>query len=267
MKRLTWTLLRLVTEAKGYNLKEMSSRLRKSFPQLKGLSTSSLHDKADEGTEAPPEVAKFVTGDSTEIRQGYEVPAKVVRMGLAAWRGKPSPAIGKRLDVHGEKLDTLLTEVAAIRTVLKVAVHVTGTVLLIVGWGFAGHQLRADVSSAETTNATQVPPVSDAAKGATGAPGIVVYLRAVLGGVLDLGKKAEENWIPKSPYPGQKSEKDCDASIGEEAINGGCWVPVERSRKAPPCGKLFRHGDICYRPVTADPNKPVGMFPVELRQP
>jgi hypothetical protein len=258
MKRLTWTLLRLVMEAKGHNLKEMSARLRTRFPQLEGLGKSAIHDKASDGKEAPPDVAKFVTRD-VEIRQGYEVPAKVVRMGLAAWRGKPSPAIGKRLDAHGKKLDTLLTEVAAIRAVLKLGLHVTTTVLLLAGLMMAAHHMRADTSSAATTNATQVPQVGDAAKGATGAPGIGAYLRAVLGAVLDLGKKAEEeHWIPKDAYPGQKT-KDCDASLGERLIGGGCWVGIVDVK--PPCGKLFRHGDICYRPVSADPNKPVGMFP------
>jgi hypothetical protein len=267
MKRLTWTLLRLVMEAKGYSQKEMSSRLRKRFPQMKGLGKTAINDKASDGTEAPPEVAKFVTRD-VETRQGYEGPAKVVRMGVAAWRGKPSPAMGKRLDAlggkldtangklnsNGEKLDTLLTEVAAIRKVLKGAAHVTATVLLIVGLGSLG-------ISSEPTNATQVPPVSDAAKGATRAPGLGAYLRAVLGGVLDLGKKAEENWVPKAPYPGQKLEKDCNPDLGEKPINGGCWVPVSERHMPPPCGKLFRHGDTCYRPVAADPNKPVGMLP------
>jgi len=272
MKRLTWTLLRLVVEAKGHNLNEMSSRLRKKFKGMKGLGSSALHEKADEGKDAPPEVAKFITSDSVKVRPGYEVPAKVVRMGVAAWRGKPSPAVGKRLDAlggkldtangklnsNGEKLDTLLTEVAAIRTVLKGAAHVTATVLLIVGLGFAGHQFRADVSSGATASATQTPPVGDAATGAIGAPGIGAYLKAVLGGVLDVGKKAEENWIPETPYPGQKT-KDCDARLGERLIKGGCWAGMVDVK--PPCGMLFRHGDICYRPVAADPSKPVGMLP------
>ncbi len=93
------------------------------------------------------------------------------------------------------------------------------------------------------------------------------FLRTTLGVSLDLSKKAEELWIPKEPFPGQKLEKDCNPRQGEEAINGGCWVPVDRRRMAPPCGELFRHGDTCYRPVAADPTKPVGLFPAVPGQP
>jgi DNA-binding transcriptional regulator YiaG len=89
----------------------------------------------------------------------------------------------------------------------------------------------------------------------------VSYFRSVLGTLLKLGKKTDELWIPKDAFPGQKLAKDCDASLGEEPINGGCWVPVDPRRMAPPCGKLFRHGDTCYRPVSADPAKPVGVVP------
>jgi hypothetical protein len=92
----------------------------------------------------------------------------------------------------------------------------------------------------------------------------VSYLRALLGALLDLGKKNEELWIPKDPFPGQKLAKDCDPRLGEQAINGGCWVGIVGVK--PPCGILFRHGDICYRPVSADPQKPVGIFPTTPAQ-
>jgi hypothetical protein len=176
-------------------------------------------------------------------------------------------ATDAKLDSNGRKLDALLTEVAGIRAVLKGGLHVTGTVLgivLLVGLMIAGHQIRADTSRSETASATRLPPVSDTAKGATGATGIEAYLRAVLGSWLEMSKKTEENWIPKNPYPGQKLAKDCDGRLAETPINGGCWV---ETTKAPPCELLFRHGDKCYRPVSADPTKPVGMFPVAPAQP
>jgi hypothetical protein len=194
-----------------------------------------------------------MTEEGLPTRDGYKTTAKVVRLGLAVLSGLPSPTIGK-------KLDTLLTEVAAIRAVLKGALHVTGTVLsilLLVGLLSAGDQIRSATRS-ETTGATQLPPVGDTAKGATGAPGMGAYLMAVLGSLLDMGKKVEENWIPKTPYPGQKLEKDCDRRLGEVAINGGCWVYIYDVK--PPCELLFRHGDKCYRPASADPTKPVGMI-------
>ncbi|HLL55963.1 MAG TPA: hypothetical protein VK447_20545 [Myxococcaceae bacterium] len=254
---MTWTLLRLVAEAKGYNFKELSARLRKRFPNREGLGSSAIYDKANLGKKAPREVADFITSDAVNVRKGYETPAKVVRMGLAAWRGEPSPAIGKRLDTlgnkldsangkldsNGGKLDALQAAVAEMRAEQKSARHVTGTVLgllLLLGL-FAGRQLLTSTSNA-------VAPPSAAAA-----------FRLAVGHLLDLGKKSDEYWIPAAPYPWQKLAKDCNASLGEEAINGGCWVPVERSRKAPPCGELFRHGDICYRPVAADPTKPVGL--------
>ncbi|HLL53540.1 MAG TPA: hypothetical protein VK447_08345 [Myxococcaceae bacterium] len=172
-----------------------------------------------------------------------------------------------KLDSNGRKLDALLTEVAGIRAVLNGGLHVTGTVLgivLLVGLMSAGHQIGSDMKRSETASATQLPPVSDTAKGATGATGIEAYLRAVLGSLLDMGKKTEENWIPKNPYPGQKLAKDCDGRLAETPINGGCWVGTD---KAPPCELLFRHGDKCYRPASADPTKPVGMLPVASGQP
>jgi hypothetical protein len=48
----------------------------------------------------------------------------------------------------------------------------------------------------------------------------------------------------------------CDADAGETLINGGCWVEV--GGMTPPCRKLFRNGNRCYRPVAADPDQPVG---------
>jgi len=264
MKRIPWDwrLLKLVLTSRGVPLKEVPALLPEDlFPDRKGLAEKTLQANVTDGKEARRDIAEYLAA-TVPTRPGYEKTAKVVRLGLAAFRGESFRVIGKRLDAHGGKLDKLLTEVEAIRLALKGFLHITTTVLVIAGLGSAAaHQLRAGVSSGGVTaSATQTPPVGDSAKGATGAPGFVVYLRAVLGGVLDLGKKAEENLIPKAPYPGQKLEKDCDKSMGERAINGGCWVGVVDVK--PPCGpNLFRHGDICYRPVAADPTKPVGMLP------
>jgi hypothetical protein len=47
--------------------------------------------------------------------------------------------------------------------------------------------------------------------------------------------------------------------MGEVAINGNCWA--NQGDVKPPCGRLFRHGDKCYRPVAADPKKPIGPAP------
>ena len=249
--RWDWRLLKLVVTSKGYLLKEVAGR----FPakKRKGLAAKTLHGNVKKGKKAPRKIAEYLmTEEGMPTRPGYERTAKVVRLGLAVLSGLPSPTVAK-------KLDAVLSEIAAIREVLKGFLHVAGTtagILLLAGLMSAGH--RSNMSSGETASATQTPQVNDAVKGATGAPGFVVYLRAVLGGVLDLGKKAEENWIPKTPYPGQKLEKDCNPDLAEDRINGGCWV---KTHVAPPCKALFRYGDACYRPVAADPTKPIGMFP------
>ena len=113
-----------------------------------------------------------------------------------------------------------------------------------------------------TASVTQPPaPVVVVVNGATGT---LVDLRDYLGAIAQFGKKVEENWIPNQPLPFQK-DKDCDPTLGEVSINGGCWVWIAAVK--PPCGKLFRHGDACYRPVAADPTKPVGLFPEAPAQP
>ncbi|HLL82977.1 MAG TPA: helix-turn-helix domain-containing protein, partial [Longimicrobium sp.] len=129
--------------------------------------------------------------------------------------------------------------IASLAKTMKRGVALIVAVVVLGVSAMAALAYRA-ASSGHALASARLPPVSDAATGAHGAPGIEAYLRAVLGTLLDLGKKVEENWIPKSPYPGQKLEKDCDRSLGETPINGGCWVPVAPSLMAPPCGKLFR---------------------------
>ncbi len=298
MKRLifTWTLLRLVLQSKGYGMKELPDRLKTRWPKRKGLGSSSIQEKASKGKKAPRDVAGFVTSEEDlPTRQGYEKPAKVVRLGLAAMSGQPSPTLGRKLDAlggkldgadakldaanakldtahtkldsNGGKLDALRAEVATMHAEQRSARHVTGTVLgllLLVGLLFAGRQPQPDTGRAEWTHATRVPPVSNVANGATGVEAYQAYLRAALSALLEMGKKSQENWIPKEPFPGQKLAKDCRAGLREQAINGGCWVHVVGD---PPCGELFRHGNGCYRPVSADPEKPVGMAPAVPGQP
>jgi hypothetical protein len=296
MKRIRWDwrLLKLIAESRGFLLKEIPGQLPKEkFKKRKGLAESTLHGKAKHGKPAQRRVAEYLASEEgLPTRKGFEKTAKVVRLGLAALNGLPSPTVaGKldalrskldtthakidlngakldshtaKLDTHGGKLDTLLTEVAAIRAVLKGAVHVTVTVLLLVGLMMAGHQLRAGMSSAETASASQVPPVGNVVNGATSEA--AALLRAALGHLLDLGKKTEEeHWIPKEPAPWQKLAKDCNPRQGEIALNGGCWVYIYDVK--PPCGELFRHGDRCYRPVAADPLKPMGLFRADPLQP
>ena len=71
----------------------------------------------------------------------------------------------------------------------------------------------------------------------------------------DMGeKKVPENWIPQEPFPFQK-RAPCDATLYEVEINDGCWVGVLGAK--PPCGRLYRYENACYRPIAADPKKPI----------
>jgi len=73
------------------------------------------------------------------------------------------------------------------------------------------------------------------------------------------GEKPLDQPIPKFTLPGQKAAP-CNAEAGEEAIYGNCWAWMGALK--PPCGRLaFRQGDKCYRPVAADPKKPIGPAP------
>ena len=67
------------------------------------------------------------------------------------------------------------------------------------------------------------------------------------------GEKPLDQPIPTWTLPGQKAAP-CDAGLGEEAINGNCWAA--QAKVKPPCGRLFRQGDSCYRPIAAEPKKP-----------
>jgi len=89
-----------------------------------------------------------------------------------------------------------------------------------------------------------------------------VWLRfepeSVLAAVAWGEKVPAEQQVPMSTLPGQKVAP-CDAGMGEEAIYGNCWAAMANVK--PPCGRLFRYGDKCYRPVAPDPKKPIGPTP------
>jgi len=182
---------------------------------------------------------------------------------LDAANGKLDSANAK-LDTANAKLDALQAAVAEAAAKLdRMAAsenrkgHLTWTLLglgvlaLLFASGISG----LGASGSETINVTRPPSVANVV---TGSTGIGFDLRTFLGAVLRLGKKVHENWVPKQPFPNQKLEKDCEPKLGEEAINGACWV---KTVVPPPCELLFRSGNACYRPVAADPEKPVGLSP------
>jgi len=82
------------------------------------------------------------------------------------------------------------------------------------------------------------------------------FLGALMSG--EMGKKAPvELYMPARPLPGQKLPP-CESRLKEKEVNGGCW---DKNAEGPPCEMLFRYGDGCYRPIAADPSKPVTLVP------
>jgi len=134
---LTWTILRLIWESRGYSMKEIPDRLKARWPDRKGLAFTSIHRKASEGKQAPSDIAEFVM-DEKELptREGYEKPSKVVRLGLAALRGHLGRVVGKldalvsallaklasteaKVDAANGKIDSTLGQIGALQAALN----------------------------------------------------------------------------------------------------------------------------------------------------
>ena len=62
-------------------------------------------------------------------------------------------------------------------------------------------------------------------------------------------KRPLDQTVPFRTLPGQMAAP-CPSAPDVDTINGNCWVRVD---VRPPCGALFRHGDKCYRPISAKP--------------
>lgn len=59
--------------------------------------------------------------------------------------------------------------------------------------------------------------------------------------------------VPEKPEEAQK-RPPCDPEMGETTINHACYVVVATMK--PPCGKLYRWGDACVRPVLVGQRTP-----------
>lgn len=171
-----------------------------------------------------------------------------------------------KLDAIEAKLDTADARREAIRQeLLKALLTVkTGLTLALLTVGTLGAWRLATRSAPEVARAPERSsslPVIYYVNAAQGGAVMVFDLQTLLGAIQtgQMGSKTPEgNWIPSGPLPGQKLPP-CDASAGEAEINGGCWAGPFKNMK-PPCGRLFRggeKGEECYRPVAADPTKPV----------
>ncbi|HLL55336.1 MAG TPA: hypothetical protein VK447_17390, partial [Myxococcaceae bacterium] len=97
---ITWAILRLIWEAKGYSMKEMPGILLARWTGRKGLAFSSLQRKAKNAQGAPEDVTDFITDEKTlPTREGHETTAKLLRLGMAALFGNaaadPGPTQGR----------------------------------------------------------------------------------------------------------------------------------------------------------------------------
>ena len=315
---LTWAILRLIWESKGYSMKEMPHLLKAQFPGRPGFAFASIQRKAQEGKKAPRDVVRFVMDDTLlPIRDSQQEPAEVVRLGLAALRGKTIKrdphelavallahfpvdklahgladaltkeaslwsGAGSLLDICARAIADRMPHMPKLRE-LKLARHIArhldrlgvkrlalagaagGAVACVVGLVFlavfhfhtsstADASASPQAASVQTRSTQPVIIVANMAQG--GAP-IVFDLQALLGAIArgEMGKQAPmDQPLPDKPLPGQKLPP-CSANFFEKEINGGCWAELGDK---PPCRALFRQGDRCYRPIAADPQKPVG---------
>jgi len=198
--------------------------------------------------------------------------------------------VGGKLDSQGAKLDSQGTQLATLQMTLNgtdatalridakmdsseaqrrkdkrqmMAVTVGTGLAVIASVGLAlWQQARNAASRAPVQNITvRLGTAERATRSRPRTAPIEFDLETLLGAIAsgEMGKKApEEQFIPDGPLPGQK-RPPCDDGLGEDDVNGGCWGSMAKVK--PPCGRLFRHGDLCYRPIAADPSKPVGLVP------
>ena len=118
----------------------------------------------------------------------------------------------------------------------------------------------AVVPSPQAANISQ--PVIVIANATQAGTHLVFDMQALLGAVSDqqMGSKVVDMAMPGKPLPNQKLPP-CLAEAYEKELNGGCWTRIYDAK--PPCGRYLFHGaeEGCYRPIAADPQKPVGLLP------
>lgn len=286
----TYGEARLMIQAKGWPIEKAAEHLSEQSG-LEGihLSHAVISRKSSKGGDIPlePELAAAIERMGTQ--RWHEKRAAIVEAGLRALHGEP-PSVDVRqlardLREHlasselAQKLadalmaHTLLEDVAysiADRLRGSKLVQELGQRLGRVNWKQiaipAG--VGALVACLALLLAPTLPGRALAAPSATplmliipGAGPDGSTVRFDPGALLAesaMGEKPLDQPIPVKLLPGQKAPP-CDTDIGEKAINAGCWAWQGDAK--PPCGRIFRHGDKCYRPIAADPSKPVEPTP------
>ena len=281
----TYEEARLLLEARGHGLAKATGHLQ-SLEELEGFAVSHavFSTKTSKGRVVPiePEVAVAIEG--MEALPWYVRRGKIVEAGLRAVHGEP-PIVDVDVDVHQLAKDLreqlpaselalelakaleekagqgLLENVACSIADRLRATRVVQELVERVGrfsWKHvAVNAVVASLVGCLTLLLAATPSVSPLVVLLPGAgpDGSTVHFdpESMLA-MSALGEKRLDQPIPVKTLPGQKVAP-CDEGLGQETINGNCWF-ASRNVK-PPCGRLFRKGDVCYAPVAADPAKPV----------
>jgi hypothetical protein len=238
----TYEEARLLLEAKGWGLAKAAEHLR-HVPELARfhLNPSKLSEisRAGANRRIEPEVAAAVVGMQTW--HGYERQTEIVTTGLLARHGA-RPAVQESPSVSQRIVRFLQTLAERFRRLSWRPVAVTAASGALVGC------LVLLVAGSARPGPTMVLVFGP---GADDAP-VRFDPGAILAKPAAWGEKPLDQPIPKFTLPGQKVAP-CDAGLFEVAINGNCWTKIGDAK--PPCGRLFRQGDACYRPIAAEPKK------------
>jgi len=236
----TYEEARLLLEAKGWGIAKAAEHLSE-MPEMARfhISHNKLSRKTTPGSAFPvePEVAAAVEG--METRVGYERQTEIVAAGLRAAHGDRPAA---RLPAVQRAWRFLRKLAARIGRLSWRPVAVTAASGALVG-------CLVLLAAGIARPGPLMVIVADA--GPAGAP-VRFDPGAILATPAAWGEKPLDQPIPLKTLPGQKVAP-CDAGLAEVTINGNCWI---RTEMAPPCGRLFRQGDVCYRPIAAEPKKP-----------
>jgi len=73
----------------------------------------------------------------------------------------------------------------------------------------------------------------------------------------EAGEVLAQHTVPARPEKGWK-KPPCNKAMEEYPINGACWQATPRK---PPCGPLYEHGGMCYRPIAVMPRAPSALEP------
>lgn len=291
---MIWPVARLVWESRGQKMETVSLALTEACGE--GFSVSSLQRLTAKTRDEVPEHVVAVI-QALAIMPGAEDTAEVVRRGLAALEKGPAVDAEALVAQLASKLPRLDPEVIALAVAAKLPDSeamvaqlkvLQSTVdhsdakgelielkrdrdrraLIRAVWGSCAVGVVTSFVLAHWQHAPATAPapvvlniswgaMEEAARAQQGsAPGVFtpfMLLRVLPSG--ELGEKLPpEQYVPSKLLPYQKPPP-CLTEAREEEINGGCWQQVVGK---PPCGRmLFRNGDTCYRPIAADPQKPV----------